>query len=103
LTFQAEYQNIRSISLAHGRGLERQVFLGDYVGVEEAARLSGLHPNSIRRLLRAGRLSGRKGRWRGRTCWMVSRRSLREYVQTALTFASDRRGPRMFLKRWRDE
>lgn len=79
------------------------MFFSDYVGVEEGARLSGLHPNTIRRLLRAGELRGRKARWRGRTRWMVSKRSLRDYVETAITFASERPGPRMYLKRWREE
>jgi hypothetical protein len=82
-----------------GGGLERAVAYGDYVVVEAAARESGLHPNSIKRLLRQGRLAGYKARLRGKHRWLVSRASLRAYVEHVQTFASDRPGPRVFLRK----
>ena len=75
---------------------------GEFVAIERAALESGLHPESIKRLLRQGRLEGYKARVRGHQRWLVSRASLRAYVEEVQTFASDRPGPRMFLKR-RDE
>ena len=71
----------------------------DYVPVEMAARASGMHAKSITRLLRQGKLVGHKASVHGHLRWMVSPASLHDYLQQVQTFASDRPGPRMFLKK----
>jgi hypothetical protein len=70
------------------------VFGRDFITLDEAARRSGYHPNTLMRLLRAGVLDGYKDRVRGRYRWMISWRSLNAYTETLTTFASDRPGPR---------
>ncbi len=70
----------------------------DYMTIEEAAQISGLHPNTLRRLLRQGEIRGYKDGWR----WMVSASSLRQYTDPVHGFLLELPGPKMFLTR-RDE
>ena len=51
--------------------------LADYITTEEAADLSGYHVNYIRRLLRQGKLKGRKFG----NVWFIERASLGDYLQ----------------------
>jgi hypothetical protein len=75
----------------------------DLISLDEAVRWSGLHLNTLRRLLRQGVIEGRKARiGEARVRWWVSRRSLRQYMDPDTGFLLDRRGPRLYLRR-RDE
>ena len=71
----------------------------DYIPISEAARRSGLHPNTIQRLLRAGKIHGYK---ENHYRWLVSVRSLERYTNPMTGFLLDRPGPKIFLTR-RDE
>lgn len=55
----------------------------------EAARISGYHPEYIRRLIREKNILGRK--WG--LSWQVSRQSLMDYV-SKVEAVGDRRGPK---------
>jgi hypothetical protein len=74
----------------------------DYIPIEAAAQRSGLHTNSLKRLLRQGLIYGYKVKYQGRNRWMVSVRSLDLYVNPDTGFMLDRPGPKLFLRR-RDE
>jgi hypothetical protein len=74
----------------------------DYVSIEEAARLSGLHINSIRRLLRKGSLYGYKATEGKSRRWMISIQSLRRYTDPQTGFLLELPGPKLYLTR-RDE
>ncbi len=79
------------------------VRVGDeYVILEEAARRSGLHTNTIQRLLQRGVLTGHKAIVRGRRRWLVSARSLRHYCDPINGFLLDLRGPKLYLRRLPD-
>ena len=71
----------------------------DYITIEEAARRSGLHPESLKRLLRSGALTGYKMAYAGRRRWMVSAISLRQYTDPVRGFLLDLPGPKLFLRR----
>ncbi|MGH2522691.1 MAG: helix-turn-helix domain-containing protein [Anaerolineales bacterium] len=71
----------------------------DYISLEEAAQRSGLHVNTIRRLLRAGVLRGYKTAERGKRRWMVSAASLREYADPIYGFLLEMPGPKLFLRK----
>ena len=71
----------------------------EFVRLEEAARRSGLHPNTLRRLLREGILHGYKAVDQGKQCWWVSAESLRRYTNPLSGFLLDLPGPKIFLKR----
>jgi hypothetical protein len=75
---------------------------GDYIPISEAARRSGLHPNTIQRLMRQGKLNGFKEHHDGQYRWWVSVRSLDHYTNPLTGFLMDRPGPKLYLKR-RDE
>ncbi len=71
--------------------------MDDYIPLEQAAKESGLHIVTLRRLLRKGSILGYKAhRFRG---WMVSRRSLDAYTNPVTGFALDLPGPKLFLTR----
>lgn len=72
--------------------------LGDYVLLSEAVQISGLNPDSIKRLLRLGEIEGRKTITHGRYRWVVSLRSLRRYMDPGVTYQSSRPGPKPYLK-----
>jgi excisionase family DNA binding protein len=71
----------------------------DYVSLEEAARRSGLHLNTLRRLLREGVIRGYKARHEGRYGWWVSAMSLRQYTDPFHGFLLELTGPKLFLRR----
>ena len=50
--------------------------LADYITTEEAADLSGYHVNYIRRIMRQGKIKGRKAG----IVWLIERPSLLEYL-----------------------
>lgn len=54
-----------------------KVNLADYVTSEDAAAASGYHVNYVRRLLRQGKLKGRKFG----NVWFIERESLQDYLQ----------------------
>lgn len=54
-----------------------KVNLADYVTSEDAAAASGYHVNYIRRLLRQGKLKGRKFG----NVWFIERASLQDYLR----------------------
>ncbi|MEI2692629.1 MAG: helix-turn-helix domain-containing protein [Anaerolineae bacterium] len=54
-----------------------KVNLADYVTSEDAAAASGYHANYVRRLLRQGKLKGRKFG----NVWFIERESLQDYLQ----------------------
>ena len=57
----------------------------DWITTLEAASLSNYHPEHIRRLIRSGHIVGKK--WA--QTWMISRKSLLEYLNK-----EKRRGPK---------
>lgn len=67
----------------------------DFIPLEKAAARSGLHPNTLRRLLRQSEIRGYKDGWR----WMVSASSLRRYTDPVYGFLLELPGPKMFLSR----
>jgi len=71
----------------------------DYIPLEEAADLSGLHENTLRRLLREGVIRGYKAAVEGKQRWMVSAASLRDYTDPIQGFLLDLPGPKLFLRR----
>lgn len=75
----------------------------DYISIEEAARRSGLHTNTIARLLRRGVLRGYKASHGGRNRWLVSVHSLRHYTDPINGFLLDMPGPKLFLNKLYDE
>lgn len=52
---------------------------GIWLSIDEAAKLSGYHPEYIRRLVRDGEIKGRKFS----IVWQVDRESLSEYLKNA--------------------
>jgi excisionase family DNA binding protein len=71
----------------------------DYISLEEAAQFSGLHANTLRRLLREGIIRGYKSAFEGRQRWMVSVLSLKQYTDPFHGFLLERPGPKLFLRR----
>jgi excisionase family DNA binding protein len=61
----------------------------EWLTTEQAAELSGYHPNHIRRLLRAREIDGRK--WG--QAWQVNRQSLLGYVER-VEETGNKRGPK---------
>jgi len=71
----------------------------DYIPLEEAARRSGLHSETLKRLLRGGVIVGHKAAYGGRRRWLVSVSSLRQYTNPVYGFLLDLPGPKLFLRR----
>jgi hypothetical protein len=71
----------------------------DYLPLVEAAEQSGLHENTLKRLLRQGIVAGRKAIHNGRRVWLVSITSLRRYTDPVEGFLLDLPGPKLFLRR----
>jgi hypothetical protein len=71
----------------------------DYIPLEEAARRSGLHPNTLRRRRREGVIHGYKAGGGGKRHWLVSATSLKIYTDPVLGFLLDLPGPKIFLKK----
>jgi excisionase family DNA binding protein len=59
---------------------------GEWLTVQEAAKLSGYHPEYIRRLIRDGEITAKKFS----IVWMVKRKSLLSYLEKARN-SEDRR------------
>ncbi len=76
---------------------------GDYIAIDEAAARSGLHKNTIQRLLRQGKLQGFKDHHSGRYRWLVSVRSLDSYTNPWNGFLLDRPGPKPYLRRQEEQ
>ena len=64
--------------------------LEEWLTTEQAAELSGYHPNHIRRLVRSGEVEARK--WG--QAWQISRQSLLVYLEAANQSDDQRRGPK---------
>jgi hypothetical protein len=75
----------------------------DYIPLEEAARMSGLHPNTLKRLLREDVIRGFKGTYRGQHKWLVSVSSLKQYADPMHGFLLEKPGPKLFLRRLNEE
>ena len=75
----------------------------EFIPLDEAAQRSGLHVNTLRRLLREGALRGYKTKEQGRQHWMVSAASLRQYTDPFHGFLLELPGPKLFLRRRQDE
>ena len=75
----------------------------EFIPLDEAAQRSGLHVNTLRRLLREGALRGYKTREQGKQRWMVSAASLRQYTDPFHGFLLELPGPKLYLRRRQDE
>lgn len=62
----------------------------DWITTQEAAKVSGYHPDHLRRLIRAGDIEGRKVS----IVWLIRRRSLLDYIDRAEQSGDKRRGPK---------
>ena len=62
----------------------------DWITTQEAAELSGYHPDHLRRLIRAGEIRARKFS----ILWLVDRQSLLDYMAQAKESGDKRRGPK---------
>lgn len=63
--------------------------MADWIGVTEAAQLSGYHPEHIRRLIKVGKVKARKVI----TVWQVDRDSLLAHIKT-VSKIGNKRGPK---------
>jgi hypothetical protein len=61
----------------------------DWISVQDAVKLSGYHTESIRELVRDGKIKGRKVI----TVWLVSRTSLQTYLRGQAK-RGEKRGPK---------
>jgi len=62
----------------------------DWITTEEAVELTGYNPLHIRRLVRAGKINGRKFG----SVWQISRLSLLDYLKSATKSKDKRWGPK---------
>ena len=62
----------------------------DWITTQEAAELSGYHPDHLRRLIRAGDIEGRKVS----IVWLIKQQSLLQYIDRAERSGDKRRGPK---------
>ncbi|MCA9942040.1 MAG: helix-turn-helix domain-containing protein [Anaerolineales bacterium] len=62
----------------------------DWLTTQQAADLSGYHPNHLRRLLRAHEIKGRK--WG--QAWQIEKQSLKDYLDKAGKIDDKRWGPK---------
>jgi excisionase family DNA binding protein len=79
--------------------LEGKTMGKDYIALEEAVVYTGLHPDTLTRMAREGRLEAFKATYEGRRRWLFSRRALRRFLDEAVLFEASRLGPKMFLVR----
>ena len=75
----------------------------EYLTLDEAARRSGLHSNTLMRLVRRGILHGYKGQIDGRRRWLISAASLRRYTDPINGFLLDLPGPKLYLTKGDEE
>ena len=66
-----------------------KVNLADYITSDEAAEISGYHVNYIRRIMRAGKIKGRKAG----LVWLIERESLHAYMDLVESLGNRRFGP----------
>lgn len=71
----------------------------DFLTIEEAAELFGVHAGTIRRLLRDRTLRGRKMMYGTRMRWLVSRRDLLDRWHPNTGYALEYSGPKLYLTR----
>ena len=64
--------------------------LEEWLTTQQAADLSGYHPNHLRRLLRAHEIKGRK--WG--SAWQIEKQSLKDYLEKAGASGDKRWGPK---------
>lgn len=62
----------------------------DWITTQEAAELSGYHPEHLRRLIKQGYIKARKVS----IVWLIDRQSLLEYIAQAKESGDKRRGPK---------
>ncbi len=63
----------------------------EWITTQEAAELSGYHPDHLRELIRAGKVGAvKKG-----NAWWVARKSLLAYLRAAQKSTDKRRGPKL--------
>lgn len=62
----------------------------EWITTQEAAELSGYHPDHLRRLIRAGEIRARKFS----ILWLIDRQSLLDYIARAEQSGDKRRGPK---------
>jgi excisionase family DNA binding protein len=75
----------------------------EYLTLQQAAELSGLHVKTLMRLVRTGKLEGYKASFGGARRWYVSVESLSDYTDPYLGFLLDLPGPKLYLRRVNDE
>ena len=75
----------------------------EFIPLDEAAQRSGLHVNTLRRLMREGALRGYKTREQGKQHWMVSAASLKQYTDPFHGFLLELPGPKLYLRRRQGE
>ena len=75
----------------------------EYLTLEQAAKLSGLHVKTLMRLVRTGKLEGYKANVGGARRWYISAESLSDYSDPYLGFLLDLPGPKLYLRRVNDE
>jgi hypothetical protein len=64
--------------------------MAEWISVTEAVKLSGYHPEHLRKLIRAGSLSARKFA----TVWQIDHASLLTYIRNAEKSNDKRKGAR---------
>lgn len=64
----------------------------DWITIEDAVNLSGYYPDTLRRLMREGKIKGKKFV----TVWQVSKSSLLAYLKT-MDKRGEKRGPKKML------
>lgn len=83
---------LAGVNVNNTKATHRQVaMIETYISLETATQVSGLHANTLRRLLRTGVVRGRKTVVDGRPHWRVLTESLRQYVDGGRLFDSERR------------
>src|SRR6185295_362238 len=86
----------------HPSGVVRKISpeAGDDMTVAEAAGALGTSPQTVRKLLRDGELTGRKQAWGSRFVWFPSRKGVDEFLSQNGRLEGRRRGrPRAALRR----
>lgn len=64
--------------------------MAEWISVTEAVKLSGYHPEHLRKLIRAGNVAARKFA----TVWQIDRASLATYIRNAEKSDDKRKGAR---------
>ena len=63
----------------------------EWLTIQQAAQLSGYHPEYLRIIVRAGKLDAHKFG----SVWAISRKSLLSYLQAAEKSSDGRQGPKL--------